>query len=217
MTANCYCHCYFILMSTTQHIIPRIAIQSAATGLFMMAFFTMMWTGIAYGSITHNGLIVLILFSLIAATLVINGIRFFREAKRFPKTEGEADKAEEKRTGKWFGIIFGAEGLLIFVGINIVINIGHADLTIPVIALVVGLHFYPLARVFKRTIDYYLATWTTIVAIIGIGLILSKSYSAAAVDAFVGVGTAIATSCYGVYMIYDGKRLINSLNTASGN
>jgi hypothetical protein len=190
--------------------IPRIAIQSVATGLFMMAFFTMMWTGIAYGSMGSNGLIVLILFSLIVLTLIINGIRFFREARRFLKSESEADKAEEKRTGKWFGIIFGAEGLLIFVGINIVINIGHADLTIPVIALIVGLHFYPLARIFRRTIDYYLATWTTIVAIIGVGLIMNKSYSTAAVDAFVGVGTAIATSCYGVYMIYMGKRLSKS-------
>lgn len=196
-------------MNPQHHTIPRIAIQSVATGLFMMAFFTMMWAGIAYGSMTSKGLIVLILFSLIAAVLVINGIKFFREAKRFPKIESEADKAEEKRTGKWFGIIFGAEGLLIFVGINIVINLGHADLTIPVIALVVGLHFYPLARVFRRTIDYYLATWTTIVAIIGIWLILNKSYGAATVDAFVGVGTAIATSCYGIYMIYAGKRLVN--------
>ena len=164
-----------------------------------------------YGSMSSNGLIILILFSLVAALLVINAIRFFREAKRFPESESEADKAEEKRTGKWFGIIFGAEGLGIFVGINVVINLGHADLTIPVIALVVGLHFYPLARVFRRTIDYYLATWTTVVAIIGIGLILNKSYPAATVDAFVGVGTAIATSCYGVYMIYVGRNLSKKL------
>ncbi|MBS1523662.1 MAG: hypothetical protein JST50_21850 [Bacteroidetes bacterium] len=195
--------------------IPRIAIQSVGTGLIMMAFFTMMWTGIAYGSMGSNGLIVLMLFSLIALTLVFNAIKYFREAKRFPKSQSEADKAEEKRPEKWFGIIFGAEGLLIFVGINIVINIGYADLTIPVIALVVGLHFYPLARVFRRTIDYYLATWTTIIAIIGIGLLLNKSYSAATVDSFVGVGTAIATSCYGVYMIYAGKRLIKKTDSAS--
>jgi len=198
-------------MNTTQPTIPRIAIQSVGTGLMMMTFFTMMWAGLAYGSMTSNGLVVLILFSLIAAVLIINGLKFFRESKRFPKSENEADKAEEKRTGKWFGIIIGAEGLLIFVGINIVINLGHADLTIPVIALIVGLHFYPLARVFRRTIDYYLATWTTIVAIIGITLILNRSYSTAAVDAFVGVGTAIATSCYGIYMIYTGKRLVKSI------
>lgn len=39
-----------------------------------------------------------------------------------------------------------AEGIGIFVGINIVINLGHRDWTLPVIALMVGLHFLPIAR-----------------------------------------------------------------------
>jgi len=72
-------------MNTTQPTIPRIAIQSVGTGLMMMTFFTMMWAGLAYGSMTSNGLVVLILFSLIAAVLIINGLKFFRESKRFPK------------------------------------------------------------------------------------------------------------------------------------
>src|SRR6201995_4434029 len=188
-------------MNSQQHTIPRIAIQSVGTGLIMMAFFTMMWAGIAYGSMGSNGLIVLILFSLIALTLVFNAIKYFREAKRFPIAESEADKAEEKRNGKWFGIIFGAEGLGIFIGINVVINLGHADLTIPVIALVVGLHFYPLARVFKRTIDYYLATWTTLVAVLAIIFSLNKTLTENGIFTFTGIGLAIATSCYGFYML----------------
>jgi uncharacterized membrane-anchored protein len=107
-------------------------------------------------------------FPLLAIAFVVNGISLFRIAKHFPKVESEEDKAEGKKTGMWFGIIFGAGGLLIFIAINIVTNMGHPELTIPVIALVVGLHFYPLARVFKRTIDYYLATWSTIIAVLGI-------------------------------------------------
>lgn len=192
--------------------IPRIAIQGVATGLLMMAFFTMMWTGIAYGSMASNGLVIIVIFALISILFIINALRLFATAKRFPKSETDEDKAEEKRSGKWFGIIFGAEGLGIFIAVNVVINLGYADLTISVIALVVGLHFYPLAKVFKRTVDYYLASWTTIVALTGIGLILNKSYSATAVDAFVGVGTAVATSCYGVYMIYTAKRLTKKLS-----
>jgi hypothetical protein len=194
-------------MSNQPHTIPRIAITSIATGLLMMAFFTSMWTGIAYGSLEH-GIILLILFGIIIITFISFAIYLFSIAKRFPKLESEADKAEGKRAGKWFGIIFGAEGLGIFVAINIVVNLGHADLTIPVIALVVGLHFYPLAKIFKRTIDYYLATWTTVIAIIAIVLILKKVYPPANVDAFVGICTAIATSCYGLYMIYTGKRFV---------
>ncbi len=199
----------------TEHpkLIPRIAVRSIATGLFMMAFFTMMWAGIAYGSLQH-GLPVLILFALISASFIGYGIYLFNISKLFPKLESEEDKAEGKTTGKWFGIIFGAEGLVIFVGINIVINIGHADLTIAVIALVVGLHFYPLARVFKRKIDYYLATWTTLIAVIAIVLILNKTYSPAGVDAFLGIGVAIATSCYGAYMIARGWKLEKPVSTS---
>jgi hypothetical protein len=195
-------------MSNQPHTIPRIAITSIATGLLMMAFFTTMWAGIAYGSLKH-GIILLILFGVIIVTFISFAIYLFGISKRFLKLESEADKAEGKRAGKWFGIIFGAEGLGIFVAINIVVNLGHADLTIPVIALVVGLHFYPLAKIFKRTIDYYLATWTTVIAIVAIVLILKKVYPPANVDAFVGIGTGIATSCYGLYMIYTGRKLAN--------
>jgi hypothetical protein len=203
-------------MDAKQRTIPRIAINSIATGILMMAFFTMMWTGIAYGSMEANGLIILIIFALVSIVFIVRAIRLFSISKGFPKLESEADKAQGKRSGKWFGIIFAAEGLGIFIAINVVINLGHAELTIPVIALVVGLHFYPLAKVFKRTIDYYLATWTTIVAIIGIVLIWNKTYSTAAIDAFVGVATAIATSCYGIYMIYEGKRLTKRVPAIAG-
>jgi hypothetical protein len=194
-------------MRNEPHLIPRIAVRSIATGMLMMAFFTMMWAGIAYGSMTH-GLVVLIIFSLISLAFIAHAIYFFMISKGFPKLSTEEDKAEGKKTGMWFGIIFGAEGLLIFIAINVVINLGRADLSIPVIALVVGLHFYPMAKIFKRTIDYYLATWTTLIAIVAIVLILNKSYSTAGVDAFVGIGVAIATSCYGIYMIYNGKKLM---------
>ncbi len=197
-------------MNNEPHHSPRIAVRSIATGMLMMAFFTMIWAGIAYGSMNH-GLIVLIIFALISVSLIANAIYVFIISKKFPKLSTDEDRAEGKKTGMWFGIIFGAEGLGIFVAINIVVNLGHADLTIPVIALVVGLHFYPMAKIFKRTIDYYLATWTTVIATIAIVLILKKVYAPASVDAFVGIGTAIATSCYGLYMIYTGRRLAKQL------
>ncbi|MEO6851886.1 MAG: hypothetical protein ABI203_02305, partial [Mucilaginibacter sp.] len=56
-------------------------------------------------------------------------------------------------------------------------------------------------------IDYYLATWTTLVALIAIVLITKKTYPVANVDAFVGIGTAIATSSYGLFMMYRGWML----------
>ena len=195
-------------MRKEPHTIPDSAIKGIATGLIMMALFTSLWAGIAYGGLKDTGYwFVLIIFPVLSVLFIVNSIKLFKAAKHFPKITSEADIAEEKRTGKWFGIIFGAEGLGIFIGINVVVNLGHPELTMPVLALVVGLHFFPLAKVFKRTIDYYLATWSTTIAVLSIVLSLNKTLTQSGVFTLLGIGIGIATSCYGIYMIMNGKRL----------
>jgi hypothetical protein len=195
-------------MTEPTRIVPREAITGIASGLMLMTVFTMIWGWIAnagFDGRDHH--IVLILFCPLAATFFFFGIQLFINAKKFAKSTSESDIAEKKKAGMWFGIIFGAEGLFIFLAVNLVINLGHPELVIPAIALVVGLHFYPMAKIFRRKIDYYLATWATVVAILGFVLSLNKTLTEQGVMAFVGVGIAIATSCYGLYMIYEGRRL----------
>jgi hypothetical protein len=195
-------------MENEPHIIPGAAVKGIATGLVMMAAFTLIWAAIAYhGLAAGNYWAALVIFPIFSIIFIVNAVRLYKIAPLYPKLTSEADLAEEKRMGKWFGIIFGAEGLGIFIGINIVVNIGHPELTIPVLALVVGLHFYPLAKVFKRTVDYYLATWSTIVAVLAIVLTLNKTLSETGTFAFTGVGIGIATSCYGFYMVMRGRRI----------
>jgi len=199
-------------MDSEKHILPGAAVKGIATGLCMMAFFTLMWTGIAFGGLHGTSWwLFLLVFAAFAILFIIRAIKLFGVVKYFPALTSAADLAEEKRMGKWFGIIFGAEGLGIFVGINIVINLGYPDLVIPTIALVVGLHFFPLAKVFKRTVDYYLAGWATLIAIMAFVFTLNKTMPPNFVMAFVGIGIAIATSLYGFYMLVKGKEAIGQL------
>jgi len=187
---------------------PAAAVKGIATGLVMMAVFTLIWAGIAYrGLAASNYWFALLVFPLFSVLFIVNAARLYKVARYYPKLTSEADLAEGKRIGKWFGIIFGAEGLGIFIGVNIVINLGHPELAVPVLALVVGLHFYPLAKVFKRTFDYYLATWSTIVAVLAIILTLNKTLSETGTFAFTGIGIAVATTCYGIYMIVSGRKI----------
>jgi len=198
----------FYYMENEPHIIPAAAVKGIATGLVMMAVFTLIWAGIAYhGLAASDYWIALAIFPVFSVLFIVNAIRLYKIAPYYPKLTSEADLAEGKRMGKWFGIIFGAEGLGIFIGINIVVNLGHPELAIPVLALVVGLHFYPLAKVFKRTIDYYLATWSTIVAILAIVLTLNKTLTETGAFAFTGIGIAIATTSYGIYMVVRGRKI----------
>ena len=192
-------------------IVPAIAVEGTATGMIMMAVFTTMWAGVAYSGMQAPYSYVLIIFPALALYFAINAVKLFKSAKYHPALTDEADIARGKKQGKWFGIIFGAEGLGIFIAINLVVNLGYPDLTVSAVALVVGLHFYPLAKVFRRTIDYYLATWSTLIAILGFVFILNNTYNTQVVNAFVGVGLALATSCYGLYMISAANKFVKPM------
>jgi len=199
-------------MEKQQKLVPAAAVKGVASGLYMMAVFTLVWTGIAYQGLRGSAYaLVLVVFVVFAVTFIVKGSAIYKLAKLFPGIESEEEKAEEKRMSKWFAIIFGAEGLLIFIAANVVINLKHSELVIPAIALVVGLHFFPLARVFKRTVDYYLATWSTIIAVAAIVMSLEKTLSEPGIFAFTGIGLAVATSCYGFFMMNNGSKLSKTL------
>jgi hypothetical protein len=198
--------------STEPGALPRPAVTGVAFGLCLMALFTLIWAGMCFGGLNGTPYwFAPLLFPFFSIWFAVNAVRLFKIAKFFPMPVTEADIAEEKRTGKWFGIIFGAEGLLIFIGINIVVNLGYPDLTVPTIALVVGLHFFPLAKAFKRTIDYYLASWSTLVSLCGFVFTLRHIMPVNYVMAFLGAGLALATTCYGLYMIGAGRNVMKQV------
>lgn len=192
--------------------LPRVAIQSIGGGLLLMSLFTMMWAGIASGGLTGvNRMLILVIFSLFSVAFTIFGLYLFAIAGRFAKTMSNADKAEGKNMGIWFGIIFGLEGITIPIVAFVCLRLNYGNLVLPAIALVVGLHFYPMAKVFKRKIDYYLATWTCLIAITSIIMILEKTVLPFSVYTYLGVGVAVATTLYGLYMINEGYGLTRKL------
>jgi len=196
-------------MQPVNRTVPRIAIKSIAGGLLLMAFFTMVWAGIASGELKgFEQYAVLFVFGVPSGMFVAYSVSLFRAAKNFPPLTNSADKAEGKRMGIWYGIIFGAEGLTIPVVCGLLAYLKLTQFILPAIALVIGLHFYPMARVFKRTVDYYLATWTCIAAFSAIAAIVNNVLPQPTIYALLSVGVAIATTGYGLYMIYEGRRLV---------
>lgn len=196
----------------TYRQVPRVAIKSIGGGLFLMAFFTLVWNGIAESGFNGSDhYITTIIFSVFSLVFIIYGIFFFRISRKFPKISTDEEKSERKRISIWYGIIFGLEGITIPIVVSILLAFHSDRFIIPCIALIVGLHFYPMAKIFNRKIDYYLATWTCIIAIVGIILVKENTIQQSTVFSFVGVGTAIATTCYGIYMIRTAHLMINNL------
>jgi hypothetical protein len=82
----------------------------------------------------------------------------------------------------------------------LIINGAYAYLA-PAIALIVGLHFIPLGFIFRRTIDFSIAGWVVVWALLGFWLINSGTVAAPLVASLVGVASACGTTAYGIYML----------------
>lgn len=172
-----------------------------------MAFFTMMWTGIAQGGLQGaDHYIHLIVNAAISLVFIIAGIRILVLARQFPKFTTAGHQARGKKMGKTFGIVFGIEGVAIPITCAILGITNHSQYILPAIALIVGLHFYPMARIFDRTIDYYIATWTSLVGLTAIFLLAKYNYSFPGIMALLGIGVSLATIAYGITMLISARK-----------
>jgi hypothetical protein len=66
-------------------------------------------------------------------------------SRRLADRVDEADAHHWRDTGRWFGIVFALEGVSIAIASVICNTTGHFDLLFPVMAIIVGVHFFPLA------------------------------------------------------------------------
>ncbi|NRD80184.1 hypothetical protein HPT25_22895 [Bacillus sp. BRMEA1] len=140
----------------SQSIIPRSAVSGAASGVIFLAFFGTLWAGIGIRGLHGWGFLWLLIISLlIGVVMLIGGIVLIIKSKRLSNEMGEGDSNRWKRKNMWFGINFGLEGLLIGVASVICRSTNHLDLFVPVMALIVGVHFYPLAHLFHVKIYYF--------------------------------------------------------------
>ena len=87
-------------------------------------------------------------------------------ALRSPEhTEPESDQ-NGRRLGRLVGIASSVEGVAILVAVNVLANTGTQEYTAPAIAIIVGLHFLPLARWLPAKLYY-----GTSVVLIGLGVV----------------------------------------------
>jgi hypothetical protein len=189
-------------------------IEKAIGGLFFMIINTVIWTLIAeYYLENKDNRIVGFLIGIVILGFLFFYVRFTKFHKTLPDSVAENKTDEEDKKDKRFLWVFGLEGLGIFLAKNILMNINHNELFIPFFALIVGLHFFPLGKLFKRKFDYYIGIWTSTIAIIGLYVIIQKIATVNLTNAIISICCAISTICYGVKMILSGQKAITNKET----
>lgn len=171
-------------------------LNGIASGLIPMALFTPIY---AIWSIFAWPVFGTVFFALAVAWsiyLAVSAGRLLRQSRSLPR-ETNADDA---RITKGMAIVSSIQGGLILTSGVTLALLGLWTWILPVVVLVVALHFFPMPWIFRRTIDFYLGTAMLIVAAVGLYLSTQGTVSWQTVWGVSGLGAAIVTSTYGLWM-----------------
>ncbi len=127
--------------------------------VFMAGFAAAWWVAGMLGGHQFAGLAAI--GPLVSAVMIL-------AARTRLRNEPTIDPAERKRRGRVVGWAAGLEGLAILVAVNLLNRNGLGGYVFPAVALIVGLHFLPLAKLLPVKI-YYLSA-ALLVAVAGAGL-----------------------------------------------
>ena len=198
----------------SQSTIPRAAVRGTTSGVFFMAFFGTLWAGIGIRGLQGWGFLWLLILSLlIGSILLIGRIVLIMNSKSLSNEMVQGDSQRWKRKNMWFGIIFGLEGVLIAAASVICVSTDHLELFVPVMALIVGAHFFPLAHLFKVKIYYITGLLLCLISAITLFTLPVKvtwgNYQIMVWWTFLGFSSALILWGTGVAVWITGRRLLN--------
>lgn len=193
----------------------RASMKGLASAGFLMAFFGAAWWGWGVGGIqgVFRGETVAFFVVLALATIILvsGGILLLRAASRLPHDtpyeEQAHGAAEGKRYGRIFGLVFGLEMVIIALGSSLLNVLHYPEFVMPFVAIVVGAHFFPLARLFH--VHLYSVTGALLV-LTGVIVMLAVPVhtqvgNLPAWDALVGSMCAVILWLTGLYALLRGR------------
>jgi hypothetical protein len=132
----------------------RAELRGRASGMIVLGYFALAWTGWGASAGVPAGVqIALVAVAALAfAALVAGAVLMFRQARALPEPDA-AEREEGRRAGRRIGIRFGIVVVIEFAGIAVIARVlaitGRTDLIPLLVCLGVGVHFFPLARLFR--------------------------------------------------------------------
>ena len=154
------------------------AMESAvlATPVGILSFFAVVWLSVGLVSAGQVSVAAIAAGATVSAALVWAATRADRAY-----TGPMLPDAAQKRIGRLVGWASATEGVAILIAVNVLINIGLGAYQLCAIAVIVGLHFIPLARL--PFAGVYYVTAAAMVALGGLGCLLGEAVRPLAVGA----------------------------------
>ncbi len=180
----------------------RRAVSRCYGAMFFAAFggAWLLLAAYAFGRLSIPGAC---LIAVVIVLLIIAAKRLQRRGK----TAGEnAIPAEEqRRNDRMFGIVNAVTWTAVFLVFQIFPRIGYPDLTIPAVALIVGLHFFPMPPLYRHRANLVTGTCIAVWAVVCVLLFHGDSRIA-----FVAAGAGLTLWASALWALRTASRLLAS-------
>jgi hypothetical protein len=132
----------------------REELRGRGVGMMVLSFFGLGWAswGLADGVAAGVDTAITVVAVLCAVAAVVGAVLLFRRSASAPSG---ADALRARPAGKRFGFIVAAEFIGIFVIARVLAVTGLTELIPAIVCLGVGIHFFPLTRLFNVPIYHY--------------------------------------------------------------
>lgn len=136
-----------------------------SNGSYVLCFFAAAWGVLAFSLLSEP---LWLRLAPAALSLLLAGLTALLTRHDVPSSD-----AWRKHVGRAVALWSTVEGIAIVGAVNILANIGHREWTFAAVAIIVGLHFYPLAMSLR--VPLYAVTGTVMIAAAGTVLYLLPS------------------------------------------
>nr|WP_176936531.1 hypothetical protein [Massilia sp. PDC64] len=169
-------------MQATASIPAQAQLAGRATGAMFFSVFGAVWLE-GWARSAHAGMPAGVGIAVLALALLVVAWRRYR--RYAPALAQEQDTPERRRMKRVFNIVNAGQWIAIFVLAQVLIHLGQGAWIIPMAIAIIGLHFLPLAHVFKNPPHY--VTGLAMVAFAGLYPLLAGDGPTAPVG-FLGAG-----------------------------
>jgi hypothetical protein len=113
------------------------------------------------------------------------------------------------------GIVSGVSYGLLWLFVIAFIIFEQYRFIMPTVTLIIGLHFLPQAKIMNRTLDYYVAPFPIVTALVAFYFAFQTNMPWLEVSAIASIGGVIATAIYGIYTVNSYNRLVEENGLSS--
>ncbi len=165
--------------------------RDAAATSAVLGFFASAWFSWAQDSPPRSWIWALMTGSIASLVVCAAGALLTWQRRADPT-------ALDEQSSRTFGIVVGIEFALAGIGAGVLAATGHADVIAAWVAIVVGVHLFPLAALFNYSFLYVTAALVTVVGIAAVPIARSSSVE---VSAVVGAGSGVVLLATAVFSL----------------